>query len=265
MRRGFFMAAPGQARSKAANQHEDAMVWCQGTAWQVMNSDFDHYSESYIKILAESTGAEPESASFYARQKVYHLARNVYADPPIQTILDYGCGVGLSIRPLRQRFPQVQLFGADPSSLSLEVAAREHADCDPQLLALEQLSEPKYSGSFDIIFVSCVFHHIDADNHIETLRRLRHLCSPSGQIIIFEHNPINPITRRIVRNCPFDEGVILISPRTLGDRLKAAGWQRLKTRYVSFVPPRLEPIAVAEPLLGWCPLGAQYFIRAQAN
>lgn len=230
-----------------------------------MKAYFDAYSENYKKILAQSTGEDVESASYFASQKISHLARCYPSNHTLQTILDYGCGVGMTLRPLRQKFPETEIAGADPSQSSLDVAAREHADCHIIMLPLGELNQSCYARHFDLIFVSCVFHHIDSEQHIATLNSLRNLCSPTGQVAIFEHNPANPITRRIVRNCPFDEGVTLISPRTLRDRMIAAGWKSIRKSYISFVPPKLKRYKSLESFLGWCPLGAQYMITAKPN
>jgi 2-polyprenyl-3-methyl-5-hydroxy-6-metoxy-1,4-benzoquinol methylase len=230
-----------------------------------MNAYFDTYSENYRNILAQSTGEDIESASFFASQKVSHLARCYHSNHSLQSILDYGCGVGMSLRPMRQTFPKAEIFGVDPSQSSLDIAAREHADCHVKMLPLEELNQSGYAQHFDLIFISCVFHHIDSKQHVATLNNLRNLCSPTGLVAIFEHNPANPITRRIVRNCPFDEGVTLISPRTLRDRMTVAGWKGLRRSYISFVPPKLRRFKSLESVLGWCPLGAQYLITAKPN
>ena len=230
-----------------------------------MKAYFDAYSENYRNILAQSTGEDIESASFFASQKVSHLARCYPSNHSFQSILDYGCGVGMSLRPLRQTFPNAEIFGVDPSQSSLDIAAREHADCHVKILPHGKLNQSSYAQHFDLIFISCVFHHIDAKQHVATLNSLRNLCSPTGRVAIFEHNPANPITRRIVRNCPFDEGVTLISPRTLRDRMKVAGWKGLRRSYISFVPPKLKRFKSLESVLGWCPLGAQYLITAKPN
>ncbi len=228
-----------------------------------MKANFDAYSENYRAVLAKSTGESLESASYFATQKVGHISRRMKCHPNPANILDYGCGVGMCLRPLRLAFPSAAITGSDQSRGSLEAAAREHSDCNVKVVHLEQLMTSAYEQQFDLIFVSCVFHHIEVEEHVTTLKRLRHLCSPSGQLAIFEHNPANPITRKIVNECPFDEGVSLISPRTLRHRMTKAGWQGLQLRYISFVPPKLKPFRSMERVLHWCPLGGQYFFTAQ--
>lgn len=230
-----------------------------------MKAYFDAYSENYRNILAQSTGEDIESASFFASQKVGHLARCYPSNHSLQSILDYGCGVGMALRPLHQTFPKAEIIGVDPSQSSLDIAAREHADCHVKMLPLGELNHLSYAQRFDLIFISCVFHHIDAKLHVATLNSLRNLCSATGRVAIFEHNPANPITRRIVRNCPFDEGVTLISPRTLRDRMTTAGWEGFRRDYISFVPPKLKRFKSLESVLGWCPLGAQYLITAKPS
>lgn len=228
-----------------------------------MKAYFDAYSDNYKDILAKSTGEDIESASFFADQKVNHLCRSLKNPSNIKSILDYGCGVGMSLRPLQLAFPQAKIIGVDPSTRSLEVAAREHSDCNVSMIHLDQLKHTELEKSFDLIFISCVFHHIDAEEHVIILKKLMSLCKPNGQLAIFEHNPVNPVTRKIVRDCPFDEGVTLISPRRLRHRLTAAGWEGLRKRYISFVPPKLKRLKLLERFLSWCPLGGQYFVTAQ--
>jgi hypothetical protein len=130
---------------------------------------------------------------------------------------------------------------------------------------LGDLNEAGYERYFDLIFISCVFHHIDAEQHVATLKTLRHLCSPTGQVAAFEHNPANPITRKIVRDCQFDEGVMLISPPTLDKRMTAAGWRGLGRKYISIVHPKLMYFRMLDHLLGWFPIVAQCMIIAKPN
>lgn len=234
-------------------------------AKQHMETNFDTYSANYKAILAQSTGEDLESASYFAWQKVNHVIRSCPNNKKFNRILDYGCGVGMSLRPLRQMFPVAEIVGTDPSQKSLDIAAKENIDCHIKMLTLEDLSQANYTEHFDLIYVSCVFHHIDTMHHINTLRKLRGLCSGTGQIAIFEHNPANPITRTIVRNCPFDEGVSLISPRALRNNMKAVGWKGLRRTYISFIPPKLKRFKSIESFLGWCPLGAQYMITAKSH
>ncbi len=120
------------------------------------------------------------------------------------------------------------------------------------------------SGSQDLVFSSCVFHHIDAAAHIALLTELKRVLSPQGgRLIIFEHNPINPVTRYIVATCPFDEDAVLIGAGDFKARQSQAGLRRVRAVYTGFFPNALKALRPLEGVLGWLPLGAQYYTVAR--
>lgn len=43
-----------------------------------------------------------------------------------------------------------------------------------------------------------------------------------GHFIIFEHNPVNPVTRHLVKNCPFDADAVLLGMRETVARMRNA-------------------------------------------
>ena len=100
-------------------------------------------------------------------------------------------------------------------------------------------------GSVDLIFSACVFHHIDAGEHVGLFRRLRQTLSPDGALVIFEHNPINPVTQHIVATCEFDEHAVLIPAGVLKRRLQEAGFARVEIAYTGFFPGSLAALARA--------------------
>jgi SAM-dependent methyltransferase len=84
-------------------------------------------------------------------------------------------------------------------------------------MSIEELSP---DSKFDLVIVSCVFHHIPPQDR---QMAIRHCCSrlkEGGRFIIFEHNPINPVMRHLVKNCPFDVDAVLLSMRRTIDRMR---------------------------------------------
>ena len=62
-------------------------------------------------------------------------------------------------------------------------------------------------------------HHIKKKDRRRILRELFRVLKPSGRLVIFEHNTLNPVTRKLVNECPFDVDAILITPIELTEYL----------------------------------------------
>ena len=178
------------------------------------------------------------------------------------SVLDFGTGIGSSLPYLREFFPAADIIGLDVSARSLAVAAQRFPDV-AQLVNYGGDDIPLAEGSCDLIFSSCVFHHIEAERHVATFARLRRLLSPGGRMVIFEHNPINQVTRYIVATCPFDENAVLIPSGELRRRQVEAGFGAVDIRYTGFFPGPLAALRPLEPLLGRLPVGAQYYTWAR--
>lgn len=217
--------------------------------------DFDDYSASYDELLHESTKLYAEDSEYFAKYKVERV--RAATTGPVRRILEYGCGTGRNIVHLVSAFPEAEVVGSDVSAESLKIAEREN----PQSRFLLE-DDATAMGSFDLIFVASVFHHIPPAERPGVMRKLAGRLVPGGMIDVFEHNPFNPVTRRIVDQCPFDADAILLKPRELRELYAQAGLERKKQTFCVFVPPRLSWLLPIERWLGWLPMGGQYWIRA---
>ena len=56
-----------------------------------------------------------------------HYVEVFIANMNVSTVLDTGCGSGRAARYLKQRFPDIQIHGSDPSPHLLRVAAERHS------------------------------------------------------------------------------------------------------------------------------------------
>jgi len=81
---------------------------------------------------------------------------------------------------------------------------------------------------------------------------------PGGNLIIFEHNPFNPMTRLVVKRAVIDKNAVLLYPKEVFDRFNKASFANCKLEYLMFLPPRMKVFIGIERYLRWCPLGAQY-------
>lgn len=221
--------------------------------------DFDDYTENYNQLLKEGTSFFSSSEEYFARYKVDLVRKQVHT--PANRILEYGCGIGRNIPFLQQAFPGAVIMGSDISGASLEIARRDNTGVE--FFLEDEAVEP--TNLFDVIFVAGVFHHIPVAQRADVAKTLLKRLAPGGQLFVFEHNPYNPITRRIVNNCPYDEDAVLLKPLELKRILSLAGLLVEDMEYCLFVPPSLSLLARLENILGWLPLGGQYWVRAKRS
>lgn len=222
---------------------------------------FDNYAEDYAATVQDVIGASGESVEFFAALKIDLMQREL-ATSAVSHILDFGCGVGNTTREIAARFPRARTVGYDPSGESIAVARRLPAPegADTSFVTGDGRTLPFEDASFDAVFTACVFHHIEEKDHAHWARELLRVLRPGGSFLIFEHNPFNPLTRRVVRDCPFDEGVVLLRPRYARRLLQSAGFTASPPRFYFFYPHALRALRPTERLLRWLPLGAQYYV-----
>src|SRR5262249_15393803 len=107
---------------------------------------------------------------------------------------------------------------------------------------------------------SCVFHHIEPSDRAHWARELRRVLRPGAAFFLFEHNPYNPLTVRVVRNVPFDEGVRLLRPGNASSLLRDTGFKTSRPWFYFFFPAFLRALRPLEAALKHVPIGAQYFV-----
>ncbi|MBO9444108.1 class I SAM-dependent methyltransferase [Phaeobacter italicus] len=227
-------------------------------------AEFDAYVEDYDRQHRESIKASGEDPGYFAEYKIKELKRlsDTWAmNSP--SVVDFGSGMGNSLPALREYFATSEIFTADVSERSLEAARKLHGGSEQQLLIADSRI-PADDGAFDLAFTACVFHHIPADQHVQWLSEIRRVTRPGGRLVLFEHNPLNPLTRDAVRKCPFDVNAVLISANEMRRRFLKAGWRAPKINYHIFFPRSLAKLRPLENHLRWCAFGGQYSCQAIA-
>jgi SAM-dependent methyltransferase len=225
-------------------------------------AEFDQFAEEYYALHDRSIRASGEAPEYFAQYKVKDVRSRWRADCPdhgAPTIVDFGAGVANSLPYFRVAFPESRIICLDVSSRSLEIAAQRFPG-QAEFARLGGRGLPLPSASVDIVFAACVFHHIDHAEHVPILREFQRVLRPGGMAFVFEHNPLNPLTRHAVNTCPFDANARLITGRGMKQRFRAAGFVSPAIRYRIFFPGMLRRLRPAERWLHWCPLGAQYYV-----
>ncbi|HEY3375058.1 MAG TPA: class I SAM-dependent methyltransferase [Candidatus Aquicultor sp.] len=220
---------------------------------------FDQFSENYKDILDQHISVSGESSEYFTEYKACYIAKLVPTNSPGK-LLDFGCGVGLLSSYLKQYMPTCTLHGYDVSSASIE-------RIDPDLTARGMFTsdQSKLDNDYDAIIVSNVLHHIEPKNREGTILALRERLSSGGKLIVFEHNPANHLTRKVVDKCPFDEGVELLPLRETVAHMSKAGLGIGQSDYIVFFPHFLKLFRPLEPLISWCSLGAQYALVGEKH
>jgi SAM-dependent methyltransferase len=228
----------------------------------VLEAEFDKFAGEYRAQHAASIRLSGETPEFFAEYKIRDVADRLArrATKPAR-ILDFGAGVGNSLVPMRQAFPDSEIVLIDPSVQSLQIAAERFAG-QAHFQPFDGRQIPYADGHFDLVFAACVFHHIPEDLHVGLMREIRRVLGPSGSFFVFEHNPWNPLTLHAVRHCPFDENAVLITAPTMNARLASAGFCQRDTVYRIFFPHLLAKLRPLERHLGRVPMGGQYFVHA---
>lgn len=228
--------------------------------------EFDQYAGRYDAMHRESIRASGEPPEYFAAYKATYIGRHMRkqatAGGQAIEVLDFGCGVGNSLAHLRREFPDAKIHGADPSAESIRRAEAAY----PLIASLATIDGdrlPYNDDQFDIVLAACVFHHIPPVERARWMGEIVRVLKPGGHSFVFEHNALNPLTMKAVRDCPFDEDAILLPRRELLSLSRDAGLDEATARYIVFFPHALATFRGLEPSLGWLPLGAQYVVSGR--
>ncbi len=224
--------------------------------------DFDKYASSYAEKMRASIQYCPLTHDFFTRVKAEHLCGVVEAThgkkgQPV--LLDLGCGGGLTDSILKNRFQN--LHGLDVSQDLIAVAQDRNPEVNYR--TYDGVRSEFEDGAFDVIFAICVWHHVPPPNWPAFAAECFRLLKPGGFMLVYEHNPYNPLTRLSVARCEFDSDAVLLPPRRVRQLLQSAGFQRCETNHLLFLPlDRSWCRRVENFLLRKIPLGAQYVVCA---
>jgi SAM-dependent methyltransferase len=220
---------------------------------------FDTHAKNYSETLRASLAFAGADHLYYAERKISALTRFLVSrgDLRPKRVLDFGCGTGTNLPLLRDVLPSAELHGTDVSEKSLDIAQKLGIPgCEFRPYEGDAL--PYSEHSFDLVMIANVLHHVPPAQRGALMQSIAVTLTPGGIIAIFEHNPFNPITRRVVRDCPFDEGVILLRPRESAELMRGAGVQVNRIDFLTFAPAALSFIRGLDGPLRRVPLGAQY-------
>jgi ubiquinone/menaquinone biosynthesis C-methylase UbiE len=107
---------------------------------------------------------------------------------PGHRLLDIGCGTGTLAILAKRLHPGAEIIGLDPDPKAL-ARARRKAHRAKLALRLDRgfADELPYAdGSFDRVLSTFMFHHLQGEEKVRTLREVRRVLEPGGSLLLLD-------------------------------------------------------------------------------
>jgi SAM-dependent methyltransferase len=223
---------------------------------------YDGYRDSYVDDLDAAVRFSGKDHEFFTRRKadeLLALAERYVAPARTLNALDVGCGIGLTDSFVAGRF--ASLTGVDVTPGVLERAAERNLDAHYELYDGERL--PWGEETFDVTFCAGVVQVLPPERRSAFLGELRRVTGGRGIVVVFEHNPYNPLTRLAVRRFSLGHDAQMLPARQLVDLAERAGLAVLERAHILLLPSESRVARKVERRLERLPLGAQYVVVAR--
>jgi SAM-dependent methyltransferase len=220
--------------------------------------EFDAYSENYNQEINKALNFSGLDIDFFARVKNDYLVDILDAQmggAAKVELLDVGCGVANAHKQLVGRVRK--LAGIDVSAASIAIARQRNSGIHYEVF--DGTCLPFADRSIDAAFAINVFHHVPVTQRSALVDDIHRVLRPGGLFAIFEHNPLNPVTRHVVDTCEFDKDAVLLKRKDSEALLSTSGFGDVKTRYIFAVPAAGRLLRGIDRLFSLLPLGAQYY------
>lgn len=224
--------------------------------------DYDRYRDSYREELDRAVSFTGAHHDFFTRAKAQELLRLAQAhlgDPARLDALDVGCGVGLTDRHLAGRFRS--LTGTDVSPGVLQIAAHENPGVRYELAERGRL--PFEDNAIHVAFAVCVVQVVPPGERPGFVAELARVTRPDGLVVVFEHNPYNPLTRLVVRRCEFGADARMLRMKEAERLLRENGVTPVDRGFMLLFPSGRRRVLAVEQALRGLPLGAQYYVAGR--
>ena len=223
--------------------------------------DFNEFASDYRSIHSGNIKLSGADSFYFAEMKVLLLKE--FEGSGKQEVLDIGCGDGATEIFMQQYFPLWHVTAIDVSEKSI-AEARAKKISNSVFEVYNGTAIPLPNNSVDIVFIAGVLHHVEFALHQVLIAEIVRVLKKGGRLYLFEHNPLNPVTRYLVNTCVFDKNARLLKSSYTSKLLKQVKLCITHKTFIIFFPRKglFSNLIFLEKYLQWLPAGGQYFIRA---
>jgi ubiquinone/menaquinone biosynthesis C-methylase UbiE len=116
-------------------------------------------------------------------------------------VLDVGCGTGTLAIAIKRDYPSVDVIALDPDSKALARAERKAFRAGVSVRFDQGFADSLAyrEATFDRVFSSLMFHHLEHDDKEKTLSEIRRVLKPGGRLEFLDFDGSN-VNRRLKDN-----------------------------------------------------------------
>lgn len=106
-------------------------------------------------------------------------------------VLDLGCGTATLTLLIKKAYPEAEVVGLDGDLRIIKVAKAKvaKAGLDISLVCGLSFALPYADSSLDRVLSSLLFHHLNGENKVATLREMLRILCPGGRLLIADLGP----------------------------------------------------------------------------
>ncbi len=224
--------------------------------------DFNQFVGNYRDIHNQNIRLTGGNSDYFSEYRIKEIFDRESGNE-IRRILDVGCGDGNAARFFRKYFPKAEIIGIDISE-EIVANATSRGITNAEFIVYDGANMPFPDNHFDLVFMVGTLHHVNFALHESLLKETCRVLAQGGVFYNFEHNPYNPVTRRIVRDCVFDKDAVLLTPGYLMTLTEKSGFKNALKRFTLFFPRHriFRPLFFLEPFFSFLPIGGQYYVKS---
>ena len=110
-------------------------------------------------------------------------------DKPINKLLDLGCGTGLELERIFDKYPDIKVTGIDMSSEMLKKLEQKYSDKNLRLICDSYFSVD-FGGEYDCVLSTYSFHHFSQEDKLALYKKIHDALKSDGLFVFGDYTVI---------------------------------------------------------------------------